>query len=273
MFHRLLAALLVAACPSVSAHAGPFDIPEENQTTFVDLGAAVVSRASYVGSEETETDVYPYLAFSWNGRAFFNPAQGLGVNAINRDGLRVAGVAYFAGGRDAEDTPFFDEAVTQAQEDAFDVDSSATVGGLVSYRFPFAQLELQSQFPVTGDVEGWRLDASLATRLVPLERMVGKGTIIAPGVRASYLSDRWTESFYGIDQAQAALISPGLAGFDPDGGINSYSVFGLTSLTISESVTLVGVVNYSMLAGDAKDSPLSPDNSALTAVVGIAKRF
>lgn len=275
------AAMAALATP---AQAGPFDIPEDQQTTYIDLGAAVVSRASYVGSEDTETDIFPYLAGEYEGRVFANAAQGLGVNLINNGKLQVAGIGFFASGRDADNTPFLDEddAAPEMVEDAFDVTSSVTAGGLVSYRFPYAQLELQGQIPVTGDVEGWRLDATLATRLVPLERIIGEGTIISPGIRASYLSDEWTETYYGITQAQsnalqgrtfgpAVPLVPG--GFEVDGGFNSYSLFTLTSLSVTDDITLVGVVNYTLLAGDAKDSPLSPENDALTLVAGVAKRF
>jgi len=268
------AAILLTALPAL---AGPFDIPEEQQSTYVDVGAAVVSRSAYVGSEETDTDIFPYVAGEYKGRYFFNPAQGAGVNLINNGTLRVAPVVFFAGGRDAEDTPFLDEdsAISDAERDAFenafDLDSSVTAGGVVSYRFPYAQLELQAQAPVTGDVEGWRGDASLATRLVPLENIIGEGTIIAPGIRATYLSDQWTESYYGLDQGQANLLN--LAGQDVDGGFNSLSAFVLTSLSVTEDITLVGAANYTMLQGDAKDSLLSPDNNGTTFVLGLAKRF
>ena len=270
-YAALATALLVWAA-GASAQDGLFDISEDDRNTFLDLGGAVVSRAAYVGSEETDTDVFPYLAFEYEGRVFGNAAQGLGVNLINRDGLQVAATGFYASGRDTNDTPFGGEVTTPELEEAFDLGSSFTAGGLVSYRFPYAQAELQAQVPVTGDVEGWRLDASLATRIPPLEKMLGEGTIIAPGVRATYLDDEWTESYYGVTTAQA--VAAGLpVGYDADGGFNSYSLFGLTSITLASDITLVGVANYTFLAGDAKDSPLSPDNNGLTLVAGIAKRF
>ena len=272
MNYLISIALLCSAAPAL-AQDGLFDIPEDDRFTFLDVGGAVVSRSTYVGSEDSETDIFPYLAFEYEGRVFGNAAQGLGINAINRDGLQVAATGYFAGGRDAEDTPFFDDATNPPGDDnVFDLDSSFTAGGLISYRFPYAQAELQAQVPVTGDVEGWRLDATLATRIPPLERIFGEGTVISPGVRATYLDDEWTESYYGVTTAQA--VAAGLpTGFDADGGFNSYAVFGLTSVTLASDITLVGVANYTFLAGDAKDSPLSPDNDGLTLVAGVAKRF
>ena len=270
----LTSGALAAALLAIPAHAQDslFDIPGDERNTFIDVGAAVVSRAAYVGSEETDTDIFPYLAFEYEGRVFANAAQGLGVNAINRDGLQVAAIGYFASGRDGEDTPFATDQSPEPLVEAFDLDSSFTAGGLVSYRFPYAQAELQAQVPVTGDVEGWRLDASLATRIPPLEKLIGKGTVIAPGVRATYLDDEWTESYYGITTAQA--LAAGLpTGYDPDGGFNSYAIFALANLTLTESITLVGVANYTFLAGDAKDSPLTPENDGLTLVAGVAKRF
>ena len=265
-----LATTLVGAVP---AHAGPFDIPESEQDTFLDVGVAYVGRAAYVGSDERDEDIFPYAAGEYKGRYFFNPAQGLGVNLINRDGLVVAPTAFFATGRDADDTPFIlpatgsgDREVTPAVDDAFDLDSSVTLGGLVSYLLPFARFDGQIQFPVTGDVDGFRGDLSLTTRL-PL----GDRFFIAPGVRATYTSDSWSNSYYGIDATQAAAV--GLPEFDTGAGFHTLGAHVIATFEVVEDYNVIGALNYSALQDEAEDSPLSPDNDALTVVVGVARRF
>ena len=266
-------ALATAMAGGVSAHAGPFDIPESERETFLDVGVAYVGRAAYVGSDERDENIFPYAAAEYRGRYFFNPAQGLGVNLINRDGLVVAPAAFFASGRNADDTPFVladtasgDRVVTPAVDDAFDLDSSFTVGGLVSYLLPFARFDGQIQFPVTGDVDGFRGDLTLTTRL-PL----GERFFIAPGVRATYTSDDWSNSYYGIDAVQAAAV--GLSEFDTGGGFHTLGAHVIATFEVVEDYNVIGALNYSSLRDEAKDSPLSPDNDALTAVVGVARRF
>jgi len=263
----LLAATVLSGL-SAPAHAGPFDIPQEQQTTFIDVGTAYVGRAAYVGSRERDEDIFPYLAAEYKGRYFANAAQGVGVNLINRDGWTLAPIAYFAGGRDAEDTPFrlANGTTLPAVEDALDLDSSITVGGLVTYRLPLARLDAQMQVPVTGDVEGYRTDVSLTTRL-PL----GERIFIAPGLRASYFSDGWSNSYYGLNAAQAAAV--GLPEYDAGAGFNSLGALVLASFEIVEDYNIVGALNYSLLQGDAKDSPLSPENDAVTVILGVARRF
>ena len=276
---RAVPALLSAVCLlwTAPAHAQDnlFDIDEDEVDTFLDVGGVLLTRPGYVGSEEARTNVLPYLAFEYEGRYFGNAAEGLGVNLIHRNGLRLAPVAYFAAGRDAEDTPFFSDELddtlapetADAFKDAFDVDGAVTVGGLASYLLPFARLDLQGQVPVTGDLDGWRGDIS-ATTLLPF---FGDRITVAPGARATYTSAGWAGSYYDLDLDQAALA--GLPEFDTDGGFNSYSLYLLGQGKVTDTLTVVGALNWTNLTQDAKDSPLSPDNNGLTALVGVARRF
>ena len=284
----LTAAALAPALLAAPATAQIFDIPDSERETYIDVGAAVLSRAAYVGSEEQDTNIYPYLAGEYEGRLFFNPAVGAGVNLINDGTMQLAAIGTFASGRDADDTPFVfepddDAAVnvaaslplpqTDAVKDAFELDGSFVAGGHFNILLPVARFDVTAVTPVTGDIEGLRTDFALTTR-IPIGPV-----FVAPGVRATWTSDSWTESYYGFTSEQVDLLAAqGL--FSPDfleaTEVDDAWTLGahvLATWEVVDDVNIIGALNYSALQGDAKDSPFSPDNSGLTAVAGIAKRF
>ena len=289
----MIRTLLAAAAVAPVLFAGPasaqmFDIPDGERESFVDLGVAVLSRDAYVGSEESDFNVLPFVAGEYEGRVFLNPAIGAGVNLINDGTMQLAAIGGYATGRDADDTPFVfdpddDSPVnvtsslplpqTDAVEDAFELDGSFTVGGHFNILLPVARFDVTAVTPVTGDIEGLRTDFALTTRLP-----VGP-VFIAPGVRATWTSDSWTESYYGFTSEQVDLLAAqGL--FSPDfleaTEVDDAWTLGahvLATWEVVDDLNIIGALNYSALQGDAKDSPFSPDNSGLTAVAGIAKRF
>ena len=295
MTPRLIAAA-TACLPlmlAASAHAqSVFDIPDEEAETYIDLGAAVVSRAAYVGSEEDDLNIFPYAAGEYQGRLWLNPAIGAGVNVINNGVVTLSPFVGFASGRDADDTPFvFDPedldagevpgvaggvtpvALTDLTDDAFELDSSVTAGGLFNVLLPFARLDVAAVTPVTGDIEGIRSDISLTTRLP-----VGP-FFFAPGVRATWMSDAWVESYYGFTTDQVGLLqaldfsdADIAAGLNPDDAW-TLGAHAIVTWELVDDVQVIGALNYSDLQGDAADSPFSPDDTALTAVLGVAKRF
>ena len=268
------AAVLLAALASAPAQAQSlFEIPDEEKETYLDLGVAVLSRAPYVGSEEDDLGVLPYVNAEYEGRFFFNPAIGAGVNVINRNGFSLAALGYFASGREGDDTPFvpdedettLSEAELDILDEAFEVDGSFTVGGIASYTLPFARVDVRGQVPVTGDVDGFRGDVALTTRL-PL----GRNGFFAPGVRATYTTDSWNDVYYGISAEQSALTGLDLFEADDDWTLGAH---GIVSFEVGNDISLLGTVVYSALQGNLKDSPLTPDNDAFTLVGAVIKRF
>ena len=284
----LVAAATLPALLAVPASAQIFDIPDSERETFVDIGAVVLNRPAYVGSEEQDTSILPFIAGEYEGRVFLNPAIGAGVNLINDGNMQLAVIGSYATGRDADDTPFvFDPdddspvnvaaslplPLTDATEDAFELDGSFTAGGHFNILLPVARFDVTAVTPVTGDIDGIRTDFALTTRLP-----VGP-FFIAPGVRATWTSDSWTESYYGFSSEQVDLLAAqGLfsADFLEATEVDDAWTLGahvLATWEVVDDIEIVGALNYSALQGDAKDSPFSPDNDGLTAVLGVAKRF
>lgn len=279
MRHFIISALLLAVPFGATAGESIFDIAESEADTFVDVGAAVLIRSAYLGSSETQTNILPYISGEYKGRLFFDPARGAGIYAIHKDKLQVTAFANIAGGRDGDDTGLFDrpefadrfttDEAREAAEDVLDVTTSILASTSARYRFKYALAEVNFSIPVTGDVEGYRSEINLATK-IPFEPA---GLKIFPGVRATYTSSAWNKAYYGVDAeiSEATGLAPF---FETESQFSVLGAYALTTWTVPNlDVQVVGFVNYNVLQNDLTDSPLVTDKSGITAAIGLAKRF
>ncbi|CAM3721865.1 MipA/OmpV family protein [Litorimonas haliclonae] len=239
-----------------------FDIPPDKAESTASIGIAGVSLDSYVGSEETDLLVLPYVNATYKGRFFLNPALGAGVYAINNDKLRLGAAANVAFGRDGKDTPFGGT----SYEEAFDVSTGGSGKVFARANLPFAALDVVGTVPIGADHDGAKLDTLLTTLVKPTDRFT-----LTPGVRATFSTGDLLDTNYGIDSRQAA--ASGLAPLSNDDGLSSLGAHIAGYYELNEDYEIVGLVNHTWLMGDIKESPLSPKNTGLTVALGIARKF
>jgi len=241
---------------------GLFAITKKREETFADVGLSYVYRDGYVGSEETESLVLPYVRADYKGRLFINPALGAGIYWRNTDNFRFSSSLNFETGRDDEDAPILGE--------NGDLDSSFSAVNAARVYLPFAGIDIVSTVPFTGDFDGARLDVLLSTEFYPF-----KGLRITPGVRATLGTSDWVNSLYGVDADDIAAegASPTLEAFDADSGLIAFGAHTAAYWDVTRNYQIVGVVNYSNLRSDARDSPLSPDNNGLTVALALVRSF
>lgn len=271
------------AAPLETTDAGSiFTIAPSEADSYIDVGAAVLTRPAYLGSNDQRTNIFPYLAAEYKGRLFLDPARGAGVYVVHKPKLQVTAFATIAGGRDADETGAFNDLVSigsyetdaalDAAEDALEIKTSVLASASARYRFKYGLVEVTGAVPVTGDVEGFRTEISLASK-IPYEPL---GIAVYPGVRATYTSSDWNQVYYGINATQTAAT--GLDPFEADSDISVIGAFAFVrwdalSQSLGDDIQVIALANYNWLQGDLKDSPLTPDDHGLTAVLGVAKRF
>jgi len=236
-----------------------FTVDPEKAETYADVGAAVVTRETYVGSGKSSVFALPYANASYKGRWFLNPALGAGTHIIHKKNVRLSTSAHVALGRKAEDTPY--------NFAPFEIDTTFTAKVAGRYLLPIAALDVVGTIPIGGDLEGSKVDALLTTQFTVFE-----GFKLAPGVRATYMSTGWLDSYYGInaDQALAAgLVQTSFV----DAGFSTLGAHAAGIYKLSENYELIGIVNYSQLIGDVKSSPLAPSDNGVTAAFAVSRKF
>ncbi len=265
MRHFYLAAALISLPCAATAQDTLFDIPEAEQLTFADVGIAAVSRETYVGSGNSDVSVLPFVNAQYKGRYFINPGLGAGAYAIRNESFRLAGSVHYSLGRDGEDTPFADE--------AFDVDGGFSANLSSRIYTPLAAVDIVASAPLSGDLDGFRVDSLITTQFYAFNNALR----ITPGVRATYHSDAFLDSLYGISSEQIASVTvpenPNLVETQFDSEISTLGAHVAAYYDLNDDFQLIGIVNYSRLIGDANDSPLAPKNDGITAAVAIARTF
>jgi outer membrane scaffolding protein for murein synthesis (MipA/OmpV family) len=96
---------------------------------------------------------------------------------------------------------------------------------------------------------------------------------LSVGPRATFGSERFVDTYFGISAAESA--ASGLAAHDPEGGLVSAGVEVGATWQINESWGLFGGVSYNRLMNDAADSPVTEQGSAdqFGASIGLTRRF
>jgi len=240
-----------------------FTIPAPQNESYADIGIAGITRNTYVGSDETEERIAPYIKAEYKGRVFFKPGLGAGVYAIRNEKFRLSASGNLAFGRDTEDTPFNNQGF---DENLLEINSTVTLNIAGRYYLPFGAVDVISAIPVGGDLDGQRVDALFTTEIHPVKKLR-----ITPGVRATYQSSGWINSLYGVNDTQADTL--GINEFSLDGQFSTIGAHAVGYYELPQNLELIGFINYSRLLGDTQDSPLVAKNNGLTAAIGIAKKF
>lgn len=237
---------------------GLFSVDPERDLTYADVGVAAITRDTYVGSGESDAFVLPFVSAEYKGRFYIKPALGAGMYIINKPNLRLTSGATLALGRDSESVPILGRAGK--------LSTSVVTNMSARYVLPFAAVDVLGQLPVSGDMNGARVDVFMTTSITPIE-----GFRITPGVRASYQSAGWLNSLYGVSNAQS--LASGVSPFNLDGQFSTLGAHAAAYLTVTENWEVVGAVNYSRLMKDVTDSPLVNSRNGLTAALGLARKF
>ncbi|GGX60061.1 hypothetical protein GCM10011309_07350 [Litorimonas cladophorae] len=260
--HALLSALVISFAP-ISA-----DAQTGGDETTVDLGGAVLTRPAYVGSDQYQTNLLPYIGFEnlygfdMRGLAISSDVIEMGTGkGPGKWSLEAGPRVSFDFGRDSSDSP------TLAGLD--DIDSSLLLGGFTRATYGIIGFDLAVGQDVIGGHDGFVADASVGTRYP------GQGWFVAPIVTLSWANQNFTQDIYGISQAQTATSA--LDQFNTKSGFHQVSATLLGGIDLDEDWSLTGLISYREALGDYRDSPIiqAEDGTAagVFATVGIARRF
>lgn len=257
-FYTALLAATLFLSSTATAQDSIFTVGEAQDKTYADLGISVLSSPEYLGSDDEKIRVLPFINAEYKGRLYINPYQGAGVHLINNGKFRVSGGAYFAPNRKSKDTPFTDP--------SFDIDSGVSARVAGRYRWKYAAFDVTGSMPVTGDMDGAEVEFR-ATTLLPVSDKVR----IGPSIFASYQTKDWLNTLYGVNNEQA--LAGGLTQLSYSDGFGSYGAAATAFVDLPSGISMIGLLSYTALDGNLKDSPLTPSNNEVMGVVALSKRF
>ena len=157
------------------------------------------------------------------------------------------------------------------------VKSSFELGGFVEATVPLgasggAPTLLTARLSVVQGLNGGH-EGALAEASIGVVKPLGRWTIGA-GLGTSAASDGYTRAYFGVSPGDAAKT--GLAAYQPSGGFLDVGVSLFASYDVTDHWSVDALAGYTILLGDAADSPLVKDRGRAEqpfAGLGLTYRF
>lgn len=234
------AALLGGAAPGL-AQTNPAPAAEPAKTQWrLTVGAGGMVAPTYLGSDEYDFDALPLFDLRYADRAFLSTRDGLGANLLRGPNLKAGPILKFRFGRDQDDDA--------ALRGLGNVDPAWEAGGFVRYDLKPMTLGAELRQGMGGhDGTVGDLFASWSTNL-------SRSVMLTAGPRASFGSEDYTQTYFGIDAGQAARS--GYSRYNADGLFASFGLGAAVNWRMTDSLSLGGFAGVDRILGDAANSPI-----------------
>jgi len=132
------------------------------------------------------------------------------------------------------------------------VDAAIEAGGFVSYNLPDWTFSLSAAQDISGAHDGFLLDLGGGYRY-----KLQADTMLTFNAQLTYASSDYMQTYFSVDQGDA--LRSGLKRYDADSGLKDFGIGVAVQHGFARNWSVVGVLRYSRLLGDAADSPVVDD--------------
>jgi outer membrane protein len=240
------------------------------------VGAGAVYAPAFVGSDHYQLRAGPDLEVRYKDRFYFSVIDGVGVDVIKTDSLRVGPLVKFQQKRRESGKNTFVVAGGRSDElrGLGSVSATAEAGGYVQYDVGGLSARAEVRKGIGGH-DGIVADVSARFAVpIPVPAINARPVIVAVGPRATIVDDKYNASYFGIDANQSARS--GLRTFNAKGGLLSYGVGSAVIIPLSDHLSGAILSGYDRISGDAAKSPLVRDRGSrnqATLGLGLSYRF
>jgi outer membrane scaffolding protein for murein synthesis (MipA/OmpV family) len=224
----------------------------------VTLGAGIAARPVYQGASAYRVRPIPLFSASY-GNLVFLDARGLGINAINWNGLRAGPILGFEGGRsESDDTRL---------NGLGDISSSLTGGAFAAYHFgPFEiSATVRQAITHTGNGLAGLVWFNYRHPIIP-----DKLDLIA-GPDLEFADGQYARTWFGVSQTQSA--QSGLPVYTPGAGVKDVGLHLSLTYHYSEHFLLRGFAGIKELTSDVANSPIVQSKTQGLIGLGVAYHF
>lgn len=217
----LLATFAAAAAAPALAQQGPApgvpttiegqrQAPPQPSDVTITIGFAPVLSPVWQGSKDYALSVFPDLRVNYKDDIFFSVPDGLGWNAYNRNDWKIGPLAKLRFGRNEDNggSPFLITGGSDALRGMGDVDLAIEYGGFVQKGFVGNQLRARAEvLQGTGGHEGVVANTNLSWNGARRDRSL----LYSAGIRATWASEDYTNTYFGVNAVQSAATGLGIA--------------------------------------------------------------
>ncbi|MBA44298.1 MAG: hypothetical protein CMF62_09910 [Magnetococcales bacterium] len=253
-----LAALLIST-PAFAEPEDEEDIPGVD-TWALHVGAAFVTQPEFIGADEDEFRVFPFLRAYYrldeNNEFYFNGNRG-GYNHKFNDHWKVGvGLTGTRGRNNDEDSRL---------AGLEDVPGSLEVGPWVQYRINDTKFRTMVRYDVSGGHNGYSVDFELKQKI-----KVKPGIHFNGYVETSWADNDFMDTFFTVAPGQAIAGRPA---FNAGSGFYKSAVGASFNYGLRKDVFVVVNGKVQKLHGDASDSPLAFNSTHFIGYVGLGYTF
>ncbi|OEU75589.1 MAG: hypothetical protein BA869_10765 [Desulfuromonadales bacterium C00003107] len=210
--------------------------------TDISLGLGVAAVPDYEGSDDYEAVPIPYVSVTWeSGRFIRLSGNRLGANILAGGTWQFGPVLQFRSKRD-------DDVDNSAVSKLRKVDNAVEAGAFVGFKASNWDISAQVVNDVSDEHEGM-----LATAKAGYTMESGNFSTRV-GLSSTYADDDYMDTYFSIDADNAARS--GLSTYSADSGIKDVGIDLNMRLRMSDSWEVMGLLGYTKLLNDAKDSPI-----------------
>lgn len=235
--------------------------PEELEVPGLraDLGVGLGFSPEYKGSDDRETSIVPLIRLQY-GPDLVLTGYTLKYSAYRMGDLTLGGLARYQSGR-KQDTH-------EALMGLGNIRATVAVGPFLQYRIHEHIRLFADMRHALGAGQGTRVDFGARVGFYKTEKFGALGAI-----RATWASDKYMRTFFGVTPQQSAASHLGHAVYRPGSGISEVAFSVGSRYYISDETSIVNFVEYGRLFGNAKDSPLVDAGSANQFTGGVGLLF
>lgn len=234
--------------------------PPRQKDWLIGVGFAPVYAPAWQGSRDQALSIFPDLRINYRDAVFFSVPDGLGWNAVNKDGWKIGPLVKFRFGRDEEKggSPFIVSGGSDALRGMGDIGFAGEPGAFVQYSFAGKKARVRAEVRQGfGGHAGLVADTSIGWS----DRIGTPGRsglwLYSATLRATFADADYTNTYFGVTDAQA--VATGLGAFRTGDGLVSTGINASITKPFGKfgqfgAVTLFG--GYDRLADVVTDSTL-----------------
>ena len=209
----------------------------------VGLGAGVAP--DYEGSDDYQGIPMLMLTGKYDsGRSFALMGTNLRVNVLPDNKFQLGPILNYRMGRDDVDNKVVDRMK--------DIDDAVEAGAYVLADLDNVLLGVDFLMDVSGEHDGMLVLGNVGYRW-----KVSEALVVTPNVFLTYADDDYMDTYFGIDSGNVG--TSGLPHFQADSGLKDFGARVVASYAPWEKWGVMGILSYSTLLNDAKDSPIVDD--------------
>jgi len=228
----------------------------------ISLGLALATIPEYVGANDNNFYVFPFIRAQYSidakNKLFFSPYEGLGFKHLLNDSWQMGVRTNIRNDRDSSD----DASLAGMP----DIDVAFEAGPFVRYTYDRLTLGVDVLTDISGEHDGYAVEASAKLNVpTPMNRL--KASV---GVEAMYADDDFMNHYFRVSNAQATATR---RAFNPGSGFASVGANGTLTYIVDEHWFVTGNLGVTGLTGDAADSPLTREDTNMSAFLATGYRF